>query len=125
MILPAAEAIPFLFHQIELRKEGQLVAKLSDREAENLCRIGFVEGIFSARRDPETGEKVPVLRYLQLIVTLRKLKTVLQRVSVKVLSVKAEDSKTFMRTKFGVFHDRRKCREYAGGVTRLLPITVG
>ena len=101
------------------------MAKLSDREAENLCRIGYVEGIFSARRDPETGEKVPVLRYLQLTVSLRTLRTVLKRVSVKVLAVKAEDSKTFMRTKFGVFHDARKCRSYEGGVTRLLPITAG
>lgn len=118
MHFTSTEVMPFLFHRVDLQQDGKLITKLSDAEAMQLCRLNFVRGIMSARK-VEGGEKVPVLRYLELIVSVRKLKTVLGRVVVRSLQSVAEDSRTFMRTKFGIQHDLRKCRLYKGGPTRL------
>ena len=118
MKITAAEALPYLFDRIELMDGGSLVTRLSGGEAANLCRLGYVTGTMSARRDEE-GKKVPVLRCLSLSVTQRKLKGVLHRLSVKSINLTAMDSKTTRQTQFGVFHDNRKCDAYFGGPSRL------
>lgn len=122
LFVTAAEVVPFLFHMVELQQNGDLVTRLSEREAQNLCGLGFVVGRMGRRKDAETGKKVPVLRYLELTVSRRKLKETISRVSVKTLQCKAEDSRTFSGEPHRTRHDFRKCDAYAGGVTRLLPI---
>lgn len=122
LFFTAAEVDPFLFHMVELQKDGELVTKLTEQEARNLCKLEFVVGRMSERRDKETRKKIPVLRYLELTVSRKKLKETISRVSVKTLQCKAEDSRTFSGEPHRTRHDFRKCNAYAGGVTRLLPI---
>lgn len=107
-----------------MRHEGQLVAKLTGREALNLCDRGYVEGIAGQHKD-EAGEKQTVLRYLSLIVTMAKLRSVLRRVAVKQMQSKAEDSRTFQHTRFGYAHHVRRCLAYEGGPARLLEVRLG
>jgi len=122
LLFTANEAAPYLFHRVDLQKDGELVTKLTEQEAANLCRLGFVVGRMGKRRDKATGEKVLELRYLELTISIRKLKGIMSRVSVKTMQSKAEDSRTFTGESHRVRHDMRKCNAYAGGVTRLLPI---
>lgn len=123
MKLHAKEAAFYVTLGAELRHEGQLVAKLTGREALNLCDRGYVDGIAGQHKD-EAGEKQTVLRYLSLIVSMAKLRKVLSRVAVKSIQAKAEDSRTFQRTRFGIEHHFGRCRLYAGGPTRILPVRV-
>jgi len=122
VLYTAAEVVPFLFHMVELQQNGELVTRLSEREAQNLCSLEFVVGRMGRRRDADSGEQVAVLRYLELTVSRKKLKETISRVSVKTLQCKAEDSRTFSGEPHRTRHDFRKCNAYAGGVTRLLPI---
>lgn len=119
--LHAKEAAFYAAHGAELRHNGELVAKLSGAEALNLCDREYVEGIAGAYKG-EDGEKQTVLRYLSLIVSMAKLRKVLSRVAVKSIQAKAEDSRTFQRTRFGIEHHFGRCRLYAGGPTRLLDV---
>lgn len=124
MKLHAKEAAFYVTLGAELRHEGQLVAKLTGREALNLCDRGYVEGIAGQHKD-EDGEKQTVLRYLSLIVTMAKLRSVLKRVAVKQMQSKAEDSRTFQHTRFGYAHHVRRCNTYQGGVSRLFASQAG
>lgn len=123
MTFTADDLAPFLFDNVDLQQYGSLITKLTGAEALNLCRLGMVEGRMGKARCEVSGEKVPVLRYLELIATTRRLKTVLRRVGAKSRGqVVAVDCNTTVRTKFGVFHRRDRSAAYAGGVSRLVVI---
>lgn len=124
MKLHAKEAAGHVALGAELMHEGRLVAVLTGREALSLCDRGYVEGIAWLTRDDQ-GERVVVLRYLSLIVTMAKLRSVLRRVAVKQMQSKAEDSRTFQHTRFGYAHHVRRCLAYEGGPARLLEVRLG
>lgn len=105
----AQEVIPHLFHRVDLQQEGRLIAKLSEQEARNLCRLEYVAG----RMGKAKGGAV-ALRWLELQVPLRTLHKVLCRVAVKTLAAKAEDSCTTFGKGHKISHDMRKCRAYRG-----------
>jgi hypothetical protein len=119
MRLPARDVVAKLYPRVPLRENGELLTHLSEQEAQNLCRLEYVQGICSLRKGGDGRKEIGDLRFLELIVTRRRLQTVLRRMVARSGRISAEGSKTTFTNRFGVFHSPSRSRAYRDPLERI------